>query len=400
MPDPATFEQRLGLSLQRLSDLAARDVDVSALVDGLEATASTHHQEPSRLANLTRQLSRPQWRIAFVAVLLLGAVVAYAIVATGRRPALPPASVIGAEVLRQTWLADKPDDLLFPGETGPRRLALVIDPDGASITVSASAIPRVAATTTASGADLLDLRAMSGTDVIVGGQALHACPIGAVGTYRWTLSDDGATLTLAPVTEVCPARSAVLARSWARSLGADSRGGRGVVDAFTPGFLATLPNGTYAASRSSDAIEIWASDERIGLLAWKDPQGFIDPCDQAKGRYDIPPTTVAFVAYFAQNAGFEVISSDPMRIDGRPAVMLVVRAQSTVRCQTGFLSEFQPKAESSDLSWHLDPGIIDRLALVEVDDHLVMLEVLPLQPAAETTVLQSVRFIDRVPPDG
>ncbi len=199
---------------------------------------------------------------------------------------------------------------------------------------------------------------------------------------------------------MCPARSAVLARSWARSLGADSRGGRGVVDAFAPGFLATLPDGRYAASRSSDAIEIWASDERIGLLAWKDPQGFIDPCDQAKGRYDIAPTTDAFVAYFTQNAGFELISADPMRIDGRPAVLLVVRAESTVRCQTGFLSEFQPKAETSDLSWHLDPGIIDRLALVEVDGHLVMLEVLPLQPAAETTVLQSVRFIGAVPPDG
>ena len=176
------------------------------------------------------------------------------------------------------------------------------------------------------------------------------------------------------------------------------RGGRGVVDAFDPAFAVTLAGGTYTETRTPDAIEIWSSDESMGLLAWKNPQGFLDPCDETAGRYAIGSNPDDFVAYFEQHPSFQVISAADGSIDGRRSVNLMLKAGTTAVCPSGFFAQWQPKAETSDRSWHLGPGGRDSLHLVEVDGHLVMLQVLPTDHADEAAVIESVRFLGGSPP--
>ena len=175
------------------------------------------------------------------------------------------------------------------------------------------------------------------------------------------------------------------------------RVGRGVVDAFDPTFEVTLPGGTYTETRTPDAIEIWSSDESLGLLTWKDPQGFLDPCDETAGRYEIGSNPDAFVAYFERHPSFQVISAAEGSIDGRRSVHLMLKAGTTAVCPSGVFAQWQPKADTSDRSWHLAPGGLDSLHLVEVDGHLVMLQVLPTGHADEAAVIESVRFLGGSP---
>jgi hypothetical protein len=78
-------------------------------------------------------------------------------------------------------------------------------------------------------------------DVTVAGQALGACLPGDVGTYRATWSRDGVRLTLEALTDARASRAIVLGRRWVRYFGGPSTGGTGVIDAFDPSFMVTLP---------------------------------------------------------------------------------------------------------------------------------------------------------------
>ena len=94
----------------------------------------------------------------------------------------------------------------------------------------------------------------------------------------------------------------------------------------------------------------------LQFLSFKDPQGFLDPCDRSRGRYDIAPGADAVVAYFRQLAGFTVDSTEELTVDGLRAVKLVVHANDDASCPDGRLWEWQPKAETSKIA----PGSSNR----------------------------------------
>ncbi len=107
-----------------------------------------------------------------------------------------------------------------------------------------------------------------------------------------------------------------------------------------PAVRCDAPTGSYTAYNSIDAIEIWNADESLGLLAFKNPVGFTDPCDEGsvyRGRYDIGPGADAVVAYFRQDPGFTVVSSDEAVLDGRRAIHLIVEAKKDYACPGGNL---------------------------------------------------------------
>ncbi|HYO43988.1 MAG TPA: hypothetical protein VES19_12385, partial [Candidatus Limnocylindrales bacterium] len=193
--------------------------------------------------------------------------------ASGPVASTAPSTPDSAE-LAQTWLADVPSDVFFAREDGLHRWTLPFAADGGSLDVRASAIRRLRSTVDASTAGELVLTTTdAGGDMMRGSDAVAGCAVGDVGRYGWSISPDGLELTLTGREDACAARSLALGRTWTRSLATDSTGGRGIVDAFDPEFTVTVPNGTYSASRSPDAVEVWAADESIGFLAWKDPQG-------------------------------------------------------------------------------------------------------------------------------
>ena len=107
-----------------------------------------------------------------------------------------------------------------------------------------------------------------------------------VGRYRWSMpSADHLTLEL--VADQCSARSAIAPGDWIRSGVGESDGGTGIAADFTPFFEFTLPAGTYRGhGNMHDAISLEGSDGSV-FKAWKDIDGFVDPCDPAKGRIDL-----------------------------------------------------------------------------------------------------------------
>ena len=132
-------------------------------------------------------------------------------------------------------------------------------------------------------------------------------------------------------------------------------------------------------------------------LAWKNPQGWNDPCNLARGRYPIERGAAAFVAYFRQLQGFTVDSTSETQVDGHRAVRLVLHANPDVACPQPF--QFQPERETSTRTWFLRPGDTDSLVIVELaDDTTVMFEVLPAPNGQEDQVIGSIRFLDGLPP--
>jgi hypothetical protein len=189
----------------------------------------------------------------------------------------------------------------------------------------------------------------------------------------------------------------VLARSWSRSLGVPGGGGTGIVDGFDPVFSVELPNGSYVVDRSVDALTIHQDFPELQFQSFKNPQGFLDPCDRLLGRYDIAPGADAVVAYFQQLAGFTVDSTEELQVDGLRAVKLVVHANGGASCPDGRLWEWQPKAETSDHAWFLSPGVTDSLYIVEHPKGTLMFEVLPAPNALEQQVIGTIQFLDALP---
>ena len=205
-------------------------------------------------------------------------------------------------------------------------------------------------------------------------------------------------MTLAAIGDDCPAREAVFARTWSRSLGVPGGGGGlGVVDAFEPLFTVDLPTGNYLVDRSTDAMMIHQDLPEFQFHSFKDPQGFVDPCDRSKGRFEIAPGADAIVAYFRQLAGFTVNSTEELTVDGLRAVKLVVHANDDASCPDGRLWEWVPRAETSDIAWFLRPGVTDSLYIVEHPAGTLMFEVLPAPNPLEEQVIGTIHFLDALP---
>ena len=141
-------------------------------------------------------------------------------------PAVAPPSVDASLV--GTWISTKPDDLFFGATPAGGRLSLVFDANGNQGFVLAPGGPveHLLATIDAPAADRLRFTARGATEpVTVAGATVPGCAAGDPGTYAVQKSSDGLTLHLEPLDDRCPARSAVLARTWTRSAGVATGGG-------------------------------------------------------------------------------------------------------------------------------------------------------------------------------
>jgi hypothetical protein len=307
---------------------------------------------------------------------------------TSASPPPSPSALAGSgavDTLRARWVADDPGSDTLGTSGGP--IDLTISASGGDLAVgNLGAAGSFASTVLDATPDQLRISLDRDT---------RTCTTGAEGTYRWTLSRDGAQLTLAPVTDACSDRTIALARSWSRSLVGAGTTGAGVVDAFDPSFSIVLPNGAYDSRTLADYVEI--GDARgYGLMAWKNPQGFSNPCTQAQ-RYPYAPGADALDAYMRQNPAFTVIESTPLEIDGHHAVHLVTEAKSNYApCPGQDLLLWTPKA--CDCHWIAGPGGRDSFYLVDVGQDTLAFELNPIDPTTdESPITKTLQIPARLP---
>jgi hypothetical protein len=400
------FDLRLERVLRADAERAVRPFDA------VQVAMEAGHTPVVRRPFEWRPAGWPVIRLALIAsLLLLAALATMWLVGSGsRRPALvevgPSPSATGSPTTLATlkglsgpWIADRPPTLSLGEGSGATRMLLFVDAGGGVVFVArpdddSQLLPSFSSM---EGADTVRFVSRAPTiSVNSGGTTLRGCTTGEAGTYHLARSDDGLRLTLTAVDDPCPARAEVYDRTWVRSLGMPNTGGPGVVDAFDPLFTVDLPAGSYTTERSADHLTVVQAVPELQFLAWKNPQGWNDPCDLSKGRYPIEPGAAAFVDYFRQLQGFTVDSTNELVVDGHHAVRLVVHANPDVACSRPW--EFQPKAETGTQTWFLSPGVTDSLVLVELaDDTTLMFEVLPAPNGLEDQVIGSIRFLDRLP---
>jgi hypothetical protein len=405
------FEVRLERAARRYAEEAVRPIDAVAVAEAAIRNASNGTRERGAASRWLRPA-------ASAAVVVVLGVAAISILLTtssnvGPPPTISPSPspsmtiaptsspVRALSIPSATWLAEQPGDLSFGLGSGPGRMALSITVPDPIAQVSVTSGPSGLLRSSFESFGVGDLRFTSigtagSTERVFRDQVLlEPCIEGDQGHYQSTMSPDRLVLALTAVTEDCPSRQAVLARTWARSLGVANGGGLGGVDAFDPRCAVTMPAGSYEVDRSTDARAIFQQFPEFQLLAFKDPQGFLDPCDRAKGRYEIAPGANAFVAYFRQLRGFTVDSTEELQVDGLRAVRLVVHANEDAPCDQ--LWEWQPKAQSSDIAWFLSPGVTDSLVIVDHPAGTLMFEVLPAPNSLEQDVISAIRFLDALP---
>src|SRR4029079_1710352 len=125
--------------------------------------------------------------------------------------------------------------------------------------------------------------------------------------------------------------------------------------AFEPLFTVTLPPGSFVPDRFPGGISLAQAAPELEFLAWKDPQGFNDPCDPL-GSGPRPIAAAAdVVAYFRPLPGFTVDAVEDTLIDGHSATHLKLHANPEASCPAGWLVEFQPAAITGGPYWYLRP---------------------------------------------
>jgi hypothetical protein len=410
----ARFELRLERAARRIADEAIRPVDAVAIAEAA-----------IRAAGRAEELSAPRfgprgaWAALAVAALTIVFVVVGSLVldpfrqnvATTPSPsgpsALPslspdvtaaPVGVPAGGASGGTWLADVPAGLVFDVVAPRSRMALNVSGLTASVDLVGGNTGLFLSSFITENVGEVRLTSDAASErVTVDGAPLAPCSQGDEGRYQTTTSTDGLLLTFALISDPCPSRAAVIARTWTRSISVPNGGGIGVVDGFDPLVTVVLPAGSYAVDDATDAKTIHQDLPELQFVSWKDPQGFLDPCDRSKGRYEIAPGADAFVAYVRQLAGFTVDSTAEVTVDGHRAIRLVVHADADATCPGDQLWEWQPKAETGDHAWFLRPGVTDSLYIVEHPKGTLMFEVLPAPNPLEDQVIGSIHFLDALP---
>lgn len=237
------------------------------------------------------------------------------------------------------------------------------------------------------------------------------CDIGAEGRYRWSLSADGQWLTLEPITEACPVRGEIVAGTWQRNVGFSYGGGPGIATNFEPYLAVTLPTDTWTGVEFADLDTVHTNGTVRGFKAWKDLDGFVDPCDRSKGRLLIDPGMDAFLAYLRTDPRFTITRDVEFEIDGHRAVDIAFQLGKnlTEPCwdldgdpnnKTGVL-EWVPQAEPNpDFFWNGELGGAGIAVVTEVDGATIVFESYNQEtgPAsADREVLDTVRFLDALP---
>ena len=219
-----------------------------------------------------------------------------------------------------------------------------------------------------------------------------------VGRYRWSMpSADHLKLEL--ISDQCPNRSAITPGDWIRSGVGESDGGPGIAADFTPFFEFTLPAGTYRGyGNMHDAVRLDGSDGST-FKAWKDIDGFVDPCDDQKGRIDLEPGVDPFVAYLSSSDGLTVTDTKDTTIDGHPAIQVELTTKAGLDpagcADGGVLIGVPNRWTSGDVA--LGIGETDTFIVTEVDGATIVFEVLDGSGAVLQDVVDSIRFIDALP---
>lgn len=126
-----------------------------------------------------------------------------------------------------------------------------------------------------------------------------------------------------------------------------------------------LPPGTYIGGGSGEreTMLIDSQDGSFTFKAWKDPDGFADPCDPNAGRIDLAPGIDVFVDYVTNDSGLVVTRSEDRTVDGRRAVRLGFGTVPALAPGCGpegsvlqWISNPQPTGD-----WHLLHGLTDEV---------------------------------------
>jgi hypothetical protein len=415
------FELRLARAARALADEAIRPVDAAAIAESaMRAVGGTDALAPRSVSRrgpwLVLAAAALATVVAVSASLLLSRVPPVPLAtpspsanastssgpAASPSPTPPPVGIPERPSLRGTWIADTPTGLTFDGTRPRGRIALNIDEPMVTVDVVDAATGLFQSTLgTVSDGEVRLTSDSSGLTspraVTLDGTTLATCAAGDEGRYRTASTREGLLLTLTLVDDPCPARAAVLARTWTRSNSVPNGGGIGVVDGFDPLFAVEMPEGHYTVDRDVDSRTLHQGLPEFQFISAKNPQGFRDPCDRSNGRYEIAPGADPVVAYFRQLAGFTVDSTAEVTVDGHRAIRLVVHADADAKCPNDQLWEWQPKAVTGDFGWFLGPGITDSLFIVEHPKGTLLFEVLPAPNPIEDQVIGSIHFLDELP---
>ena len=401
MTDPFDYESRIQERLVAHAARALRPFDAAAIASHAVASSPRRSSAPFLGRLVTGRDDRVStMRVALVALLLLAVVAAgTVIIGSLLRPTTPPERLVqtvpsatasaiassdpdatgAAEDLRARWIANDPGSDVLGTSSGP--IDLTIDSSGHSIAVgNLGAAGDFGSSIVSVTADHLVVRLDHET---------RGCAAGAVGTYAWTLGAGGSQLTLAPVSDACSDRTIAFGRGWARTLIGSSSAGTGIVDSLTPAFFIALPGGPYTSRTLPDYVDV-GEPNGLDFSVWKDPQGFADPCSQAK-RAPYVPGSAALVDYLRHNPGIKVISVTSLQIDGHPAIHIVVDGKDVAKCPGQDLQLWTPKA--CQCHWTTADGIRDSFYLVDVGADTYVFELNPVDGSTdESPITQSLRI--------
>jgi len=395
MTDTRDHDVELERRIRRHVERAVRPFDAGEVA--MAAVETAHPSLRRSRGELTRR-AMVLMIVVVLTVLLIGAVAGGWWRAEQLTPILPSvvaaspsvsasADLAIADALGAEWIADV-DDLPEAGvAAGLQRM--VIDAGGRTLHVL---IGHAEVDVLGSRLDATPTELRITTERA--GQGCHARD---VGRYRPTTAPDRATLTMTMIEDACAARAALLSRTWWRSLDRASDGGRGVVTAFDPPFLVTLPSATFAGRTYTDAFEVGSSDPERTLFAGKDPWGLTEPCSPSGGApLTLDPGIDPFVAYLRTLPGFTV-ATRPLQIDGHRAVHLSITTDAAIDCPGGVIIEWIAKADApGGVTWHLSPGDPDSLYVVETPTATFLFQYLgpDVTTADEERVLSTIRFVE------
>ena len=299
----------------------------------------------------------------------------------------PPAALGGPapDTLRADWLATSNGHPMLGN--APGIVAMTVGPSGADISSSNFGGGHgYASTITQLAANDIELTQVADGD---------ECAAGDRGTYRWSLSEDGAELTLFVLTEECQKRGIVFGRTWARSLAGATNIGTGVVDTMDPDFKISLPDEPFETRTLTDFIEI-GTPSGFSLMAFKNPQPFVDACSTDEERVPYQPGAAAFIDAFRNNDAFNVGPETNLTVDGHPAVNVVIEGKADyARCPGQELYQYTPQA--CQCHFIVGQGDADSMYLVEVDGDTFLFIVSPINSPNEREIIDSIRIPYQLP---
>ena len=374
-------------------DLMPNEAPDRAVEAVLRAVETTSQQRSVRLFGRRRS---PMHRLVLVATAaMLGvALVGGALFLAGSRPSdsseptpspleSPPPAIEGGgapDALRADWIATSNGHPMLGN--APGIVGMSVGPSGADISSSSfGAGHGYASTIQRLGGDELELTLVGEGD---------DCAAGDRGTYRWSLSEDRAELTLSVLNEDCMKRGIVFGRAWARSLAGATSVGTGVVDTMDPDFKITLPDDAYETRTLTDFVEI-GSPDGVSLMAFKNPQPFVDACSTDEERVPYTPGAAAFIEAFRNNDAFNVGPETTLTIDGHPAINVVVEGKADyARCPGQPLYEYTPQA--CQCHFIVGQGDADSMYLVDVDGDTFLFIISPINSPNEREIIDSIRI--------